>query len=355
MKKILHLLTFSALLPVAAFSQITIQADDISLVGFSAVQSRDTFPDATIAPGGNGMQTWDFTGLKDQDRDSLQFYEASLVPFAGLFPGANVGATLDSFAYLFFDVNNDHIQTLGSYGTLEYGGFTVTANYVLNPPQTIIKFPMELNGAYTEVTRATIQITGDEIGQPSYDSIRLVTNSLRSVMIDAFGQLTTPVGNYETLRSSEVEISQDSFYILNNSIWFGAVAGGPDTTTIYNWWSNQNGLGFPVVQVEMGSNGLASQATWLNGFVSGTHSPESFVEIGISPNPASHFIHVNLPEGFLGKMKVYDMNGRQQMTANVNSTTEQLNLQQLVNGSFVLVLIDKNGKLAGFERFEVVR
>jgi len=49
------------------------------------------------------------------------------------------------------------------------------------------------------------------------------------------------------------------------------------------------------------------------------------------------------------------MNGRLQMTASANSTTEQLDVQQLVNGSFVLVLKDKNGKLAGFERFKVVR
>lgn len=319
-----------------------------------AVQSRDTMPDSTIVPGGTGMQSWNFTSLKDQDQDSLHFYEAAQVPNANLFPNANFGASLDSFAYLFFEVNNDHIQALGSYGTLEYGPFVVTAAFRYFPPQTIIKFPMEMNSTNSENIRAIIQITGDEIGQPSYDSIRYVTNTQRSVVVDAFGELTTPLGNYQTLRSKEVEVSVDSFYVLNNNIWFGTAAGGLDTVTLYNWWTNQDGLGFPVVQLEV-SGSITKEATWLNNFVSDTRNPNNFVEVGVSPNPASHSIRVTLPESFVGQMEVYDINGRLQMTASASSSTEQLDVQRLANGSFVLVIKDKNGRLAGFERFEVVR
>ncbi len=353
MKKILQLLTLTALLPVVSQAQITIESSQIKLVGNFAIQSRDTTPDAGILPGGSGSQTWDFSTLKDQSRDSLEFYQVGDTPFASLFPNANVAATLDSIAYIYFEKTDDYLSTHGSYGTLNYGPFTITSTYKYSPPQTIIKFPMQLNDQFAEVTRATIQIPGSIVGLP-FDSIRLVTKKERNVTVDAFGQLTTPIGVYETLRSTEVEVSIDSIYTYSSGIWFPSQGTAPKTITFFNWWTNENGLGSPVVQLEQDANGNI-EASWLFELISSTKATANLLRVDVSPNPTSQQLRVTLPEGFTGSLEVYNLNGRLQHSQSATSTSETIDVQSFVDGNFVLVLKDKSGKLVGFERFAVLK
>ena len=342
-----------AALPFLSNAQITINASDVDPLGFFAIQSRDTTPDAAILPGGSGLQTWDFTALKDQAQDTLVFYEVQQTPYDTLFPGTNLAATLDSIAYVYFEKTNNYLKTPGSFGTLKYGPYTVSTTYRYTPSQTIIQFPLELNNSYTEVVKATIQIPGLEIGLP-FDSLRSVSFIERDVQVGAYGQMTTPIGTFETLRSTEVETSIDSLYIFNNGAWESQTGTNPSTITSYNWWTNQNGLGFPLVQLEVNAAGDI-EATWLNSFVSSTHDSKTFLQVNISPNPTSYFLHIELPDGFNGRMEIYDLNGKRLLTSSASSGKETLDVQSLSTGSFVVILKDKKGNVAGFERFEVVR
>ncbi len=354
MKKVLQTLIVLAFLPAISKAQITIQANDVQPLGVFATQSKDTTLAASITPGGTGLQTWDFSALKAQTTDSLEFYEADQTAYASLFPSANLAATLDSFAVIYLEKNDDHIITLGTYGSLAFPPYIVTAAYKYNPPQTIIRFPMELNQAFTENVKATVQITGATIGLP-YDSVRAVTFTSRSVVVDAYGQLTTPIGVFEVLRSKEVETSIDSAYIQSSGIWFPLQGSAPKTITFHNWWSKENGFGFPVVQ-HKNSPDTGNSALWLNEFVSSTHESKSYLRVNIWPNPTSNTLNVELPASFSGQMEVFDLNGRRLLAQSTADTSqESLNLQAFPVGSYVLILKNKKGKVAGFQRFEVVR
>ena len=76
MKRIHQLFFIAAFFPIAAQSQITIQADEIEMVGFTAINSRDTTPDSTIVIGGAGQQIWDYSGLSNDEQSTLKFFEA---------------------------------------------------------------------------------------------------------------------------------------------------------------------------------------------------------------------------------------------------------------------------------------
>ncbi|MBK8564799.1 MAG: T9SS type A sorting domain-containing protein [Saprospiraceae bacterium] len=353
MKRIHQLFFIAALFPIAAQSQITIQADEIEMVGFTAINSRDTTPDSTIVIGGAGQQIWDYSGLSNDEQSTLKFFEAAELPYANVFPDANVGAEIDTGIYIFFQQNSEHIVTFGTFGNFEYGPFNLTTTFKYTPPLTSIRFPMQFEDAFTETAVSTIQVPGTAIGITS-DSVRAVTTNRRFVHVDAYGQLTTPLGTFDALRSKEIEVTTDTIYVLTNGFWFPAQGGPPDTLTLYSFWSKQSGLGFPVVQLTT-KNNVVKDAGWLNSFVSGTKNPAQLLRLGLSPNPTSNFLNVELPEGLQGSLAVHDMNGKQVQAVAVVASQEQLDVQRLSTGSYVLVLKDKQGRLIGFERFEIVR
>ncbi|MBI1223787.1 MAG: T9SS type A sorting domain-containing protein [Bacteroidetes bacterium] len=353
MKKIFQIAVVLAFLPAFTNAQITIQADEVNPLGVFAIQSRDTSIEASISPGGTGMQTWDFSMLDNDSSDSLAFYPADETAYFSLFPNANLATTLDSIAIIYLEKTNDHIATFGTYGTFTIEPYTVTTAFKYDPPQTIIKFPLELNQTYSETVIGTAQVKGSEVGFP-LDSVRSITTTNRNVVVDGYGTLTSPIGTFDVLRSTEVEVSYDSIVYLNNGIWTFLSKTTPKTITYHNWWTNQFNLSFPVVQYKI-SPGIDTSMIWLNEFVSATHNSKTFLDVKISPNPTSNFLQVDLPEGFVGQMEIFDMLGHRMLVQPAVSATESINVQALTAGTFILVLKDKRGKVAGFERFEILR
>jgi hypothetical protein len=353
MKKLFQLMLLLTILPAISNAQITIQASEVNPLGVFAIQTRDTSIEASISPGGTGLQTWDFSMLGNDSSDSIEFYNASETAYANLFPNANLAATLDSFAVVYFEKNDNNIVSYGTYGTFTLPPYTVTNAYTFKPYQTIIRFPLEMNQSFSETVRSVLQIPGSDIGAP-YDSVRAVTITNRIILVDAYGTLASPIGNFDVLRSTETEVSVDSAFIQSNGLWFPIQASSPKTITYYNWWTNTFSLSLPVVQYKI-SPGIDTSMIWLNTFVSATHDSKSYLNINLSPNPTSSFLNVELPEGFSGQMEVFDLNGHRMLAQPATSKTENLNVQALPVGSFVLVLKDNRGKVQGFERFEVIR
>ncbi len=346
------------MLPFAAQSQIVIEASQIKMAGNVAYNSRDTEPDSTIMVGGTGMQTWDFSGLHDHEQDVLRFSEAAGLPYASEFSEANIGVQVndgDTVVYIFIAQDAEKLATYGSYGNFDYPPFSFNTTFKYTPPLTSIRFPMQYNDAFDETVKGKIQLPGTAIGISS-DSVRAITTNRRSVNIDAYGTLIAPTGTYNVLRSKEVEITTDTIYILSVGNWLPYLGGEPDTLTLYSFWTNQNGLGFPVVQMSVKNDGTVKEVGWLKSFISGTKDNPQLVQLGLSPNPTSQYLNIVLPDGHQeGSLEIYDLNGRQLRKAAVATPRQQLNVHGLPAGGYVLVLKDGQGRLIGFERFAVAR
>ncbi|MCB0517601.1 MAG: T9SS type A sorting domain-containing protein [Lewinellaceae bacterium] len=353
MKKIFQLLPVFILSALAASAQITINAGDIEPLGITASQTKDLTPDANIAPGGTGLQTWDFSNLKDEDENVFTFLDPANTPHASLFPAANLAAMVGD-TFLYFSKTNDRLEAVGSYGTFSYSGFQITAKIEFNPGQSILRFPANLNDTYNETTRQKIQVQNFLPGAP-YDSLRLVTQTQRSVVIDAFGTMTTPLGAYETLRFKETEISRDSAFASQGSIWSLLNAGGPDTIINYNWWTNENNLAFPLVQVKNDLSKDEITALWLKDFVNATHDLLPPLSISLYPNPAVRTMRLQLEEAMDGQLEIYDFNGRQVKRLTISGTSQEVDMGSCPAGSYLAVLKSAGGDLRGFRRFELIK
>lgn len=355
MKRFFNVLLGMMALSNGIFAQITITASEVDPIGYSAVQSRDTMPEASIQFGGSGELSWDFTDLKDQARDTLVFTEPGDTPHGAQFPAANIGVRFGSDIYIYFDKTDDRLALHGSFGRLSYSTLTLTTGITFTPPQTVIQFPMNLNDNFSQTLRSIVQVDGDSVGFSTFDSVRLVTFIQREVDVAAYGQLTTPTGTFETLRSTETEISTDSVYVLSGTTWFPFQGSEADTVVYYNWWTNQDGLGFPVVQIESNPAGDVKQVSWLKDAISATDELVSEVYLGIYPNPAAHFLNVEIPEFLTGNLEIYDLNGRLSISRSIQGTKEAFDISSLPTGPYLLVLKNEKGRMLGFRRFQIMR
>lgn len=354
MKKLLFLISGLLLFSLTAPSQITIYSSDIDPVGITAYQGHDTTSSVSVETGGTGLMTWDISGITHSYSDSLVFYAPAETPYSTEFPAANIATRLDTTLYIYFEKTADRLSLVGSHGYLKFDTLTLNTSIRFPQKQTVIRFPANLNDSYTENSRAIVQLAGTEVGVP-YDSVRLISNYTRDVVIDAYGQMTTPSGTYETLRSTETEVKTDSVYIKSGPVWYPLLGFSPFTVVYSNWWTNQNGIGFPVAQVEFYPGNGKWEVNWLKEFTTLTREQVAAVQIEISPNPTAHFLNVSLPGLFTGTMEVHDLQGRLLLTQPIRNPTERLDVQKLANGTYVLVLKNTKGKLAGARRFEVVR
>jgi hypothetical protein len=352
MKNLLLFIAGFLLFTTSTQAQITINAEDINPLGLVGIQNHDTLPDATIVPGGTGLQSWDFSALKDNYSDTLSFASPATTPYGINFPNATMAVKLDTSIYIYIEKTNDRFQVLGSYGELYYDTIAVTTGIYFTPPQSIIRFPANLNDAYTENFRAVIQVAGAEINV-SFDSVRLVSFYEREVKIDAYGELKTPAGTFETLRSTETERKTDSIYIKSGPIWFPLLGSDPFTIVYSNWWTNQNGLGFPVVQINYYPDDGHSEVSWLESFFTPAIEHIPSPEITIYPNPVSDFLTVQTVQNLAGTIEIYDMNGRRLASKLMQGPVEKMDIQALVSGSYLLIFKNERGKMTGFKRFSV--
>jgi hypothetical protein len=354
MKKLSILFSMLSIFQFATKAQITITAADISPIGFTAQQSRDSFPDASIQAGGTGELTWDFSALKDMDQDTLSALDPSTTPYASEFPGASFAVKRDTSLYIYFTKNDDALTLLGISGKLYYQTYLVEGSLKFSPVQSVLKFPATENSAHMESVKSTVQVHGSAIGS-TFDSLRLRTFTDRDVKFDAFGELVTPAGTFQTLRATETETSHDSVYVYSSGFWFPLQGTQPKTTVFHNWWTNQNGLGFPVVQIESNDAGEIRMVSWLKDAVNATGEAGNLVSLSVFPNPATDVLTVEIPELFEGSLDVYDMNGKLVLTKKIQSQVEKIGLQGLTPGAHVVVLKNKTGQLKGFTRFAVVK
>ncbi len=353
MKKLLTLALGFILAALSLSAQITLTSADIHPLGFTATQATDTILDASILIGGTGAQTWDFSALENDGTSAYQFMAPSVTPYAALFPEANLAATVDDVIFLYLKQDGDRLAALGSFGEFHYDIYTLNIAIGFQPDQSVIRFPAQLGNAWEEDSKQIIEVPGSLLGVP-FDSIRLLTTLHRTVTIDAFGDLISPTDTFATIRSTELETAFDSTFVKTNGVWQLVDTSSVDTTIYYNWWTNESGLGFPVVQIVGNPSEGTVEANWLMDYVSGSSEVQR-LRLSLSPNPASGLLTIELPEPLEGSIELYDFNGKRALVQPVQGLSAQIVIEDLIPGAYVAVLKDGKGRMLGFEKFEVMR
>jgi hypothetical protein len=300
---------------VAAFAelnaQITITRADFPEIGYMVINAvDDVTPVDPGQPGAN--QLWDFSNLTAVTLDSTIYTSPEGMPNAQNYPEANIATNHNpgSYPYGGYNVNywNFSDQSLKGvadeslvnlFGTMF---FAFHIDYI--PPAEQITFPLNYGDAYSQ------DFTMDWIlavrnGGITTDSSRTVSHVNMDCLVDAWGTIILPDGEFSALRVRETWNSVDSSFVWESGAW------AFDETTVsswtqYRWYANDVGeVGYwnPDDRKGPGFSFFKSET------LVGLDEKISMADFELYPNPASNQVRVRSEEAF-DRIEILDQAGR---------------------------------------------
>lgn len=335
-------------------AQITVNEEDVPVVYDVVIEAIDTVVDASITVGANGSTSWDYSALMAHDTVETFFVEIVNTPHAGTFPSSNLVAFQNGGTYTYFSKTSERLEVLGTSTSLDLDTDTLDLIIKYDNPATLIEFPCTYQTTFTDTSKFSIGLPGSILGIPAVDSVAFGTTTYSTTEVDAFGELTTPLGTFDVIRLKTEDVSFDttSFFFGGFSTVEGDSIG--ILSTDYTFWASQNGINFPVATLNLDSTGIVG-VNWLFDFTSSTQYATPTVDFQIGPNPTSEFMNLELKEDFQGSMEIVDFNGKLVFQQPLNTYKTNITTAGFLPGQYVLVLKSENGQLAGFKRFQVIR
>ena len=328
---------------LTSMGQITITNDDFVPLNSTLVIAYDTLPDASIVPGpGGANQTWDFSNAAAHNVDSMLTVSPNQTPLADFFPESNYASyqTGDSI-YIYFHRDSDKVQLLG-IGFTGADAFFPTMKYT--PPETLLDFPVNFGDDYTQTfyTDITIVNPQPELGS---DSIRFKNTTVNQTTVDAYGNITTPLGSFESLRSKDYQIQYDSVWAMIFGNWI-AVSATIDTSISYSWWTNDVNIGFMLFSIDMDmESNEVSDATFLQNSIQSVRE-NRVASAKVFPNPCSDLLNIEFDNEIKGQLAIFNQAG--QMVTNIevsNQKSLQLSVSSFATGVYIYTVNNDRGSV----------
>ncbi|HLG34908.1 MAG TPA: T9SS type A sorting domain-containing protein [Bacteroidia bacterium] len=302
MKKILLLGGLMLGAALTSTAQITINRSDWgNIAGTSFIQANDTLNLNLLSPGNAGTnQSWNLAGTGNDYADTMQFVNPTGTLCSNSFPTATLAAGMQGQSVYLYD-DNTVIEVLGFCGIL-FPPDTLVSQFT--PPQKQVTFPSTFNTSFSGLTRQVLQFANSA---PPPDSIRVVSTTNYTSLIDGWGNVTTPAGTYPALRQKHTRYQLDSTYVYMLGSWQFFGSPSLDTTIEYSWLSQNNPF---VATIETDGSGNIISAKYLLSTIVGvdeTHdiSPAS----SVFPNPATTELRIQ-DSGFrIDAVEIYDVLG----------------------------------------------
>lgn len=346
-----------------SFSQITILESDLPEAGYTYLVSADTLTSVIIGAPSASAQVWDYSTLlqhylKFPTYDSTintafqtDFAASTLYTYgpeamySGFYGGAPIGSQGMNNGYMFWRRDNTGFWIVGFRSD---DGIYANKNVLYNPQELMIKTPATYNDVINNTARWEL-FFGDNTA--NLDTL-FVTNLKKTLTVDAFGDLTTPVGNYpDVLRIHEYLITVDSSYatILGNPL--AQLELKRDTLNNYIFMDNLTN--YPVCIVHADKNDNVLNVEYYKGYSMVNIAEISTNQISVYPNPSNGIFTLTVPTEVLKsnstKLIIRDINGRVVETKSIQSEKNVIELNQ-VSGTYFLTIISAaeilfNGKI----------
>ena len=330
-------------LPAEAGAQITVTQSDVAGAGNVMQQAHDTEKDTmpgSINPGPSGAnQTWIFSTLLSSTVDTLTFTNPASLPNGSNFPSANlaiVNSTDGSEIYL--ENISSGLFVDGAYSDpFGLGAMTLT----FNPREQLAKFTT----SYTTAFQDTSMAQGDFPFTlfRGVDSARFKHIVYKDVLTDGWGNITTPLGTYNSLRNRGKVITIDSAWLhnINPPGWFPAPPpydASFDTAWHFSWWAN--GIGFPLLEFDSTAGDTIRNISWIKTLPYASISETASLSgVSVYPNPSTGKFSIESK----GEISVYNCIGEKVFMKTSASGKTELDLSSQNSGIYFLHISNEKG------------
>ena len=340
-----------AFISVNALAQITVTDSDIISVGDIVYQAVDSIPSNSIAVGNSGAnQTWDFSSLQNMEIDIVEVISPFGTPYENIHPDANMCVEIDD-ELMYLNKSSTGLEMVGYgdiplnmlmiplplvYGLSQQSGPNTVMDSVFSNmflPDSLAPF-ISLNPAYDQV-----------------DSLKITAVITSEFNVDAWGNVTIPLGTFDALRLKVEETTTTDFYAYCSSSlglgggWYSVPAQlFPSETEIsnrYQWWSNDPSAKFMLAELEMDSlsNNVEFVTFLTENQTTSVHILPN-ISVNVYPNPTLETITISTSINN-SEFVVSDINGK--VLSNERfSKTSQFNFSEYPSGVYFIKVISED-------------
>ena len=364
MKKSISLLL--SLFCFTSFAQITVIESDISEVGDIVYQGYDSSPSSSLSIGNPGPnQVWDFSSLQQDLLKTLNFVDPSTTPYGSLYSNANL-CMVDNGSFLYFNKTNTGLYLHGLGDTVFsapalYYPLPLTYNFSASDGPVIILDNTVSGGILSSLLDSATVASLTQGAFYSADTAVITITNTTDFDVDAWGEMTTPLGTYDALRFKTIQTTESvlDVYVSNPSLSIGQwlydipFASIPQLSGFnnnqieykYQWITNDPAVEFLLLEVFVDAsdniiNGISFQSTPPSTAVNDVFNRY----VTVYPIPSKDYITIDVLQGDLYNISLYGNNGKSILESTITNTTD-IDMSHYSSGIYYLKISSKEGHL----------
>jgi len=335
-------------------AQITVTDIDVISIGDLVGQATDTMPASAIFVGNSGAnQSWDFSSLEEKEIETFDVISPVGTIYESIHPDANLCIDRDD-EIVYLNKSSNGVVMVG-YENLPINTLLIPLPLTYNltqqdGPNTIFDSVFYNPGFVDNSLAPAISLN------PFHDQIdslkvKAVVNS--NFHVDAWGDVTIPIGNFDALRLKVEEVTTTEFYTYCST---GGLQGGwfiappqliPVETEIakrYQWWSNDPMFKFMLADLEVDSFDNVIEATFLIDPSLSSFSNLPVTRFNIYPTPTNSSLTIDSQNNDLTSLELVDLTGKVILEKEFTQTTT-LNVSGISKGIYYVNLKTVEGKV----------
>lgn len=321
------------------YSQVTITSSDTPQAGYSYYENvlNDSTQLQSISAGPAGAnQSWDFSSLTNNTKDTMPFLTPANAPYSSDFPSCNAVEVPSGSPYIYYDVTSSAIELLGFASS--------GAKEVFSAPITYFNLPMNYGDQNTSTSSTTFTYVNTNPNTiATVDSIRVHLTLTISYSIDGWGSVKTSTGTYNALRVFVKNKTVDTTYNhLKSGGWQTSGSVSHSGSAYHAWWASGNQYQVMTINYSDTTTSTINEASWYTGSSASLTSiqqpttTDAFFSIG--PNPSNGILNLNIGKQ-TGEIQiaVFDVNGTEVKTFSISGST-RIDLSSLDDGLYTMKL-----------------
>ncbi|NUM31953.1 MAG: T9SS type A sorting domain-containing protein [Bacteroidetes bacterium] len=314
--KIYLLLVITSLFTFKLNAQIQITSDDIIVKGIYKM-ATDTAPSISLGTPG-ASKTWDFSGVK-----KVFTHDNIILPYT------DNGSGIDANFVLVED-GDSNVYFKKTSSTLFFMPGDAEENFKL----TFMTFPFNYLSTSNDSVVETSVTTGDDMGFPLLDSVRVHFSIKYTSVCDAWGNVKTPVKTYESLRiKSDITTRFYAEGKIGNGNYTPIKDFGETDTEVQYIWLTKGG-GFPVVTYRLGDNELEYIET---SSLSSKEINKDNLKNVVVANPIGENLIIKNKGSENCEIIITDINGKTVLSATLHAGEEiKEDAAKLSNGIYIM-------------------
>lgn len=358
------------------FAQIQIGFKTLPGIGDTLYLGLDNLPEGMTLGTTGGPQTWDFSTLQAPFSKPLFYKKAKSSKGAHQFPLATMSAALyDGPGTGFYIRTKTALELVGTFGQDPLGlGLPLAIQYY--PPLPDRHGRLRYQESFREKSEAKVTFDADDVGRSILDSLPISPDSFRlritidrKELVDGYGTVILPSGQYNALRLRRL----DRFKIrLDAKLPFvdwkdvtellpAKSPLGEQEKLTYFFLSEEEKTPIAIVDAHPRTEAMQS-VQFLQPKARTAASSQFFSEPGLYayPNPAIlevRFDFKNLDPGFYD-IRIFNILGVEVWSENYwvpGNRTVKVDLAPFSKGTYLYSIVNAEGKTLSTKRLVIVR